>query len=271
LAVVGDIATFGPAILVPGGVPSNLVAGIQIDKTAPRIKLYGFSLAKQVWGISWGMDVTYRKDATLLTKPFHLISPAQAANGGWAPVGDVWSGIFNMIAYDGKRGLGDFSLYDSAVLTAELNWDGLDKITRNASAAGSRANCSNGTGPLNAGASNQGYYGCFTGAGSYGVSFLFEPKWFQVFPGTDLSMPIFYTVGLKGNSSVPAVGSNEGMGAYSIGLTADVDAKYNFALKYNGNLYKRRQNSATGEPFSNAALGDFSDRNWLSFTSKATW
>lgn len=281
-ALAINVGGLGGSFLSGGATPA--VAGIWLDPDAPRTKLYGFSLAKQVWGISWGMDLTYRKDATLMTDPFSIINGnallaapppgglgQSGGNGltGWAPIGDIYTGTFNMIAYDGKRGIGDFNLYDSAVLTAELNWDGLDKVTKNPQNFGGRANCTGGTSPLNSNSPATNYYGCATGS-SYGISFLFEPKWFQVWAGTDVTMPIFYTVGLHGNSAVPAVGSNEGMGAYSIGVTADVDAKYNFALKYNGNLYKRHMTPG-GTPKTNAALGDFSDRNWLSFTAKATW
>lgn len=260
------------AVLTAGAAPTN--AALYIDSAAPKTKLFGLSLGKEIGGISWGMDVTYRKDATLVTKPF-----AYTIGTGWAPIGDVFTATLNMIAYFGKT-----SIFDSAVLTAELDYDRLRRVTRNAQNFGGEANCASGTtgtanipgvGPLplgtpNAGAPNQGNYGCATRSSS-GINILFEPKWFQALPGTDISMPLFYSVGLKGNSPVPAVGQNHGQGSYSVGIVFDVDAKYNFALRYNGFLYARRTNSATGVPFTNASLGDFSDRNWLSFTFKTTF
>lgn len=252
------------------------VGGMWFDPAAPRTKLLGLSLGKTIGGVSIGTDLTYRKDATLQTKAFTIIggpsyplsAPATgSANGvsGWAPVGDIVTGTVNMVAYDGKR-----ALYDSAILMAEFAFDYLRKVTANSQNFGGEANCVVGTSDLNPGAPNQGYFGCATKS-SYGISLLFQPTWFGVFPGTDLSMPIFFGRGLHGNSSVPILGQNNYMGSYSIGVTADVNRKYNLALKFNGQLYKRNINSATGVPFSNAALGDFSDRNWLSFTAKVAF
>ena len=287
VALAINVGGLGGSVLSGGAVPA--VAAAWLDPDAPRTKLYGFSLSKQVWGISWGLDATYRKDATLVMAPFSIINGSpllagpigQAAgafnlgqsggNGlkGFAPIGDIYTGVFNMIAYDGKRDVFGMPLYDSAVLTAEFNWDALDKVTRNPQNFGGKANCTIGTSPLNMHSPATNYYGCATN-GSYGVSVQFEPKWFQVFQRMDLSMPLFYTVGLHGNSVVPAVGSNEGMGVYSIGLAADVDARYNFVLSYNGQIYKRHSVPG-GNPKTNAALGDYSDRGWVSLTAKATW
>ena len=230
-----------------------------------REKLYGISLAKQMFGISFGTDVTYRPDATLNTMPF---TEATGPASSWAPRGDLYTGTFNMIALDAKRAIGDFTVWDSAALTAEISYAGLRKFTRNAQNANSKRNCLNGgTTPTTAAfviaALNGTTYGCFTGE-SYGLSFLFEPKWFQVWSGVDVTMPIFFSEGLKGNS--PATfGDNEHQGSYSIGLTADVNAKYNFALKFNAPIYKAVGNK------SNAVLGDNRNQAWLSFTAKATW
>lgn len=293
MALAINLRGLGGSFLTGGAVPAT--AGLWLDPDAPRTKLYGFSLAKQMLGISWGLDLTYRKDATLLTMPFSMINGdptntplpvaghpglflplsgqlgQSAANGlkGWAPIGNIYTGVLNMIAYDGKRDVFGLPLYDSAALITELNWDGIDKVTRNPQSFGGRQNCTKGTDVFNANSPASNYYGCSTGT-SYGLTISFEPKWFQVFPGIDVTMPLFYSVGLKGNSAVPAVGTNEGMGAFSYGVTADVDAKYNFALKYNGQIYKRHM-TPSGIPKTNAALGDFSDRGWLSFTAKATW
>ncbi len=236
--------------------PAALTRGLLMDPDLPRTKLHGFSLAKQIWGISWGLDLTYRKDANLNYRSF--ATPATVS--GWAPYGDIYTATLSAIAYDGKR-----SLYDSAVLSAEFDYDALDKITHDPQ------NLFNGRNACRLGATgpSKGYYGCATGQ-SYGINVLFEPKWFQVFQGVDVTMPLFYSIGLHGNSMVPALGQNEGMGSYSIGVTADVEAKYNFALKYVGSNYKRRMLS-TGIPQSNASLGDYSDRGRITFTAKATW
>jgi hypothetical protein len=66
---------------------------------------------------------------------------------------------------------------------------------------------------------------------AYSISTNFTPTWFQVFPGVDMSMPMSYNVGLKGNSAVQ-LGGSEDAGSYAIGVAADVYQKYKFDLKY---------------------------------------
>jgi hypothetical protein len=244
-------------------------AGWAVDTSAPRTKLIGISLAKQLFGISFGTDIAHRTD---YAGGAHLATAIVGPNfAGWMPLLSVWSATQNMIAYDGKRDLFGIPLYDSAVLTAEIEYEAIDKLKDGIDAAGNgtffgagMATCT----PLNPGTRSmptQGARGgCLTNY-AYGINALFEPKWFQVFPGTDLSMPIFYGLGLKGNSPI-SYGPNEGVGAFSVGVTADVDAKYNFALKYNGYMGKHN-----GSGNANSALGDFSHKGWLSFTAKATW
>ena len=63
----------------------------------------------------------------------------------------------------------------------------------------------------------------------------FNPTWYQVFPGIDMSMPMSYNVGLKGNSAVQ-LGGNEDAGSYSVGVGTDVYQKYRFDLKYVDNF-----------------------------------
>ena len=48
-------------------------------------------------------------------------------------------------------------------------------------------------------------------------------------PGVDLSMPMVYMVGLKGNSALLA-GGDQGAGSYSVGLTAQIRSQYTVAL-----------------------------------------
>lgn len=250
------------------------------DPAAPRTKLLGLSLSKLIGSISFGADLTYRKDFTLATKPFTFLGGPFNPLPGWAPIGNISTATINAAGYLGKT-----PLFDSAVLMAEFDVDHLNSLTRNAENFGGVANCVKGTSafpagmvapaaygpiPINGGQSNQGNFGCATTT-STGINVSFEPKWFQAWSGTDVTMPIFFSRGLHGNSVIPVVGQMQRMGVYSVGVTADVDAKYNIALKYNGQLYESRVGAQSGIGFSNGALGNFTDRNWLSLTLKATF
>lgn len=224
------------------------------DYQTPREKLFGASLSKSVAGISFGADITYRKDAQIAATFGSLVDNTT----DWRPRGDVFTALGNMIAYSGKTGL-----YDSAVLTAELNYSRLRKVTNDP------FNLYYGL-PANCGADGVATnHGCPT-KDAWGFAMQFEPKWFQVFPGTDVSLPIYLGVGLKGNSPV-LFGDNQGQGNWSIGVTADVSQKYNFALKYNGFLAKHSNDAAGALGNSNSSLGKYWDRNWVSFTFKTTF
>lgn len=238
------------------------------DPEVPRTKLYGISLAKQLFGISFGTDVSIKHDNVIGANAFSMYNGFGVPGTGWAPIADTWGFTQNMIAYDGKRDLFGMPLWDSAVLLAEFEAGGVTKVTKNSGNA-----FQTGTGNTNpgilAGCQLTSGGGARNGCGTsmfYGINMLLEPKWFQVFPGTDISMPLFYGIGLHGNSF--SYGPIEGAGGYSVGIAADVDAKYNFKLAYNGYMLKHtsHQNGAA-----NAGLGDFSHKGNLSFTAKATW
>ncbi|MFT3666930.1 DUF1302 domain-containing protein [Piscinibacter sp.] len=237
--------------------------GFGLDYSTPRQKLFGLSLSKQMFDISFGADLTYRKDAQIAARPF--ATPAGTADLGGGPIGnsllptgDVFSGVVNAIAYFGKT-----AVFDSAALQAEINFSHLISVKSNpGSFYADGYNCPQ--------ALTEGFpYGCAT-KNSMGIAIAFEPKWFQVMNGVDLSMPLFLGVGVKGNSVV-AFGDNKGQGSYAIGATADVDSKYTVTLKYNGFLAKHGKDELGAASNSNASLGKYWDRGFVSLTLKTTF
>lgn len=243
-----------PAVLSPGGTFSELH-----NAYAKDVKLVGVSLAKSVGGVSVGAELVHRQNTALAT----YFGAAEIARG------DTWHALVNALAYVGKT-----PAFDSAVVLAELTYSRLGKIY-----SGSAANF-NGLDYAHCKAGEAGYGpytkkdGCAT-KDAWGLSLAFTPTWFQALPSVDLSMPISYSVGLKGNSPVPA-GGNEGSGAWSIGLGADYQAKYKFNLAYNAYfgdmgtttsfLGTQSINGAT-----NAGNATLKDRGWLSFTFKTSF
>lgn len=222
-----------------------------------REKLFGVSLTKQVFGIALGTDITYRKDSVLLATPFGVYVPNGTDPDTWVPRGDVWAGVFNGIAYFSKS-----PLYDSASLTAEINYAYLDRVTENPqNFNGKGFNCAND--------SIAPEIGCQT-RDSVGASLLFKPVWYQVIPGVELSMPMFVDVGLHGNSPV-MFGANEGQGSWSVGLAADIYAQYNVELKYNGFISKHSDDELGVAGRNNASLGKYWDRDWVSLTFKTSF
>jgi len=189
-----------------------------------RTSLRGISLAKSIAGVSVGAEITHRQNTALLATGTTTV--------GTEPIGDTWHALINATGYAGKT-----SLFDSMVWMGELTYSKLDKVRRNASNFNSKDfGCKEVAANL----------GC-ADDDAVGISLKVEPKWFQVMNNVDLSMPLFYTIGLKGNSPV-FFGGNKGGGSFSAGVTADIAGEYLLTLAYNGAITKHRKglNPATG-------------------------
>jgi hypothetical protein len=215
-----------------------------------RVTLVGASVSKQIAGMSVSAEVAHRSNTGLLMGPATVV--------GSEPVGDTWHALANAIAYFGKT-----PVFDSAALTGELTYSRLGKVKSNPGNF-------NSVDYFCKGAADQ--LGCAT-KDAWGLAVKFEPQWFQVFPGADLSMPITYSRGLKGTSPV-LFGGYEGAYSYSVGLTLDVKGKYSFNVAYNDS-YARHTNAvnALGLPAVNTigGIGAQWDRGWVSFTAKMSF
>lgn len=212
------------------------------------IKLTGVSLSTVVAGFSVGSELSYRQNMSLNT----IVLPEQ----GSQPRGNTWHALVNVV-----KALPASPLYGSATFLAELNYTRLGKVT------------------ANPGAYTSVDYGC-PAAGlvmedscstrdAWNLAVKFEPVWYQALPGVDLSMPLFYSVGLKGNS--PTGDSFKGGGSYSLGLSAVVREKYTVGLSYNGYSVKVKDKSTFATTNQSGASGYLGDRGWVSLTLKATF
>lgn len=168
-----------------------------------------------------------------------------------------WAGVVNGIAYFSQS-----RFYDAASLTAEVNFSYLDKVTENAQAYNGKGfNCADDRIATK--------IACQTRE-AVGVSLMYRPTWYQVRPGIDLSMPLFVDVGVHGNSPV-MFGANEGQGTWSLGLEADIHSRHTLELKYNGFIAKHSKDELGVNSRSNAVLGKFWDRDWISLTFKTAF
>lgn len=232
-----------------------------LDYTQPRQQLIGFSLAKEIAGISFGADITYRRNAMLAAYTFAPVF-MDTSRGDWHPQGDIMTALVNAISYFGKT-----PLFDSASLTAELNYSNLLKVTHDPYHLflGLPQNCGAGTST----AGNALDHGCPTKQ-EFALDIQFVPVWYSVLDGVDLSMPIFFGIGLHGNSPVP-FGDNQGQGNYSVGLSFDIRKKYTVSVAYNGFIARHSNDSAGAMSNSNATLGKYWDRNWVSLTLQTSF
>jgi len=229
---------------------------------AKDVKLWGVSLSKAVaGGVAIGSEIVHR-DNTVLNTVFGSTELAR---------GDTWHALVNAIAIIGKT-----PLFDLASVSGELTYSKLDKIRANpANFRSVDQTCASGT------AEPKGSWrdGCSTDD-AWGLAVSFAPTWFQALPAVDISMPIAYNRGLKGNSPVP-FGGNQDAGSWSVGLSADYQAKYKFDVTYT-DYYGPRKAVPTPAAFAVPGIGssvlgtsngngNIHDRGWLSVTFKTTF
>nr|WP_301334567.1 DUF1302 domain-containing protein [Variovorax dokdonensis] len=222
---------------------------------ADDIDVYGVSLAKNIAGISFGSELSYRHN-TPLNSTVLGIAPGLPAQGDTkGPRGDTYHGLVNAVGVLPKT-----PLFDTATWAAELTWSQWAKVNSGANLfyAEGYAAC----------AGKDKWDGCTT-KNYVGAGLAFTPTWFQVFPGVDLSMPLTYAIGLSGNAAT-IFGGNQHNGNYSIGLGVDVRQKYRFDLKYIDYLGDYRSN-ATAVTSQNGFTTLLKDRGFVSLTFKTTF
>ena len=223
---------------------------IGFDYLDKRATLVGMSLSKSFGGLSFGAEISHRKNTGL--------SMGGATTLGTEPVGDTWHGLVNVLGY-----MGSTPLFDSMNWNAELTYSRLDKVRRNDQNFNSKDyGCKGNNLDLN----------CAT-KDAVGISMSATPLWYQVVDGVDLTMPMFYTTGLKGNSPV-MLGGSKGMGSYSVGLNAEYLNKYVFSLAYNGYFSKKTKgiDPVTGlNTVVDYGGSTYWDRDNVTFTFKTTF
>ena len=242
---------------------------------ADDIKIYGLSLSKNVWGISFGADLNYRENMPLLSDTVSILpaslsrlasvlpagslfaAPIEGETG--AARGNTWHGVFN-----GFATFSESPVWDSANLIVELTWNHWSDVTSGAAVFKGR-DAYTVVGPAGTPVTPKDK----VTKDFYGIAFNFTPTKFQVFPGADLSMPISFSRGLSGNSAV-LLGGNEGAGSYSVGVAMDLRSKYRFDLKYvdfMGDATLTPGNAISSYGGANSLL---TDRGFLAFTFKTT-
>jgi hypothetical protein len=228
---------------------------------ADDIDLFGVSLAKNIGGISFGAEISYRRNTPLNSQVLGLAPGFPAPGETNGARGDTWHALLNAVGVIAKT-----PVFDAAAYAAELTFSHWTKVR-----SGENLFNAEGFAPCNATATapaRNKWDGCAT-KDFVGIALSFTPQWYQAFPGVDLSAPLTYAVGLYGNSAV-TFGGNQGSGNYSLGLAADVYQKYRFDLKYIDFLGRYKDNGAAVT--STNGLNTFlRDRGFVSLTFRATF
>lgn len=207
----------------------------------------GLSVTSNLSGVSVGAEIVQRENTVLNSSV--MDASLNVARG------TVWTGLLNAMQMFGPN-----ALWSSATLITELGYTHRSKIT-----SGEQYFLGCYKRPQN----DQGAEtGCST-RDNWALAIRFTPSWTAVVPGWDSSVSFALTYGLKGNSSMsqPSHGQ-ERVGSYSIGNTWTYNTKYDFTLAYIGYLATYEQINGVIR-VSNGSQRQ--DRNWLSFTFKASF
>lgn len=188
---------------------------------ADNIKTVGASVTSSVGQLNWAVEGSVRWNAPLNSDPAVLgLGPVLSCGGSSTPCYAV--GRTAHLQASGIYVLQPGALWQGGAVLAELAYNRRLSISKDIFASSTGA--SQGIGGLDPN----------TTKGAFALRTLFEPQYFQVLPGLDLSVPIGLGVNFGGRSS--AIGNFAGgasnAGDYSIGLKGKYQNAWNVALTY---------------------------------------
>lgn len=199
------------------------------------IHIYGLSLAHPVGSMSLGAEVNFRTNMPLVSE-------------GVGTVGDTWHMVANLLGTIAKT-----PVFDSAGWLFEMQASGWTKVTAGQDLFKGRS------GYVGSDRVSKAYLG-------FGVSF--TPTWFQALPGVDISVPLFVSSGVAGNSAVSG-GGYKNTGNYSLGVGADIYQKYTVNLAFSDSFSTRTLDANGVVNASNSPIpATVTDRGFVSLTLK---
>ncbi len=186
---------------------------------AQAVKTLGASVTSSIGQLNWALEGSLRWNAPLTSDPAVLgLGPVASCDNAANPCYAV--GNTAHLQLSGIYVLQPNALWQGGAAVAELAWNHRLKVTQDIFApyAGS------GLGGLDPN----------TTRSAFAFRMLFEPQYFQVAPGLDLSVPIGLAWNFGGRSSAifNFAGGASDAGEYSIGLKGKYQNAWNVALNY---------------------------------------
>lgn len=266
----GGNAPLGPSVASPFRYDQYYGEGID---------LIGASLAKQVLGVSVGLDASYRHDMPLLAPSLGYAvapSPQQAAllfphgapqlvGNSYQARGDTLHGVLNAVGI-----LAGLPAFSSAAWAVELTYSRWLSVGRNPDLFYGEGYgvCRTDAALSQAGQARTWRDGCAT-RDHFAMGAGFTPTWFRVLPGVDLLAPLFVSWTIVGNSPV-MLGGNQASGNFAVGLAADVRNRYRFDLRY-ADYFGRTNDNGTIVTSANGQVALLKSRASVTLTAKATF
>ncbi|MFA5677235.1 MAG: DUF1302 family protein [Pseudomonas sp.] len=216
---------------------------------ADDVTLIGLSLDKQIGTLSTGFELSWRKDTALNS------AMNTTGLGHEGARGDTLNVIANAIS-----GLTPNRFYDTGTAVMELAYTRKLSVSDNKELYNGENDGGCPTGSK--------WDGCSTDD-SLAVAASVTPQWLQVYPGLDLSMPLFVQYGVSGNAATLNGGVAQGAMVYTAGISALYRQTYKATLQYNG--YDARAKTQNGIYTSGNGAFMWNDRDWISLTLSATF
>jgi hypothetical protein len=212
------------------------------------VETFGLALSKQMFDISFGMDIVYRKNAGLnpnfpASIARFLADPTRTpADFGYddddypGATGDIWGVVVNGLGFLNS----EWGLWDGGSWIIEYTTSWLDDFKKNEQFAD---------------------VDMHKGRVTTQISARFLPTWYQVFPGWDLSLPMTVAYSIDGEQ--PPQGSllEEELGNASVGVSFLINEVWIVDASY----------SAYFGPSYPGTTGPLNDRDNVSMTVKRTF
>jgi hypothetical protein len=222
-----------------------------------NVETFGLALGKQMFDISFGMDIVYRKNAGLnpnfspsLTRAF-ADPTIQPEDYGYSDddypgaTGNIWGVVINGLGFLN----GDWGLWDGGTWIVEYTTSWLDDYS-DANFGGTDEYSETYANPL-----------IHKNRVTSQVAAVFRPTWYQVFPGWDMTIPASVSYGIDGEQPPQGTVIHEELGNGNIGVEFLVDQVWTLDAKYNFYF----------GPTANGTTGPLNDRDFISLTVKRTW
>jgi hypothetical protein len=207
------------------------------------ISVFGLSFAKEIAGISVGVDLVRREDTGLppeLASAFGLAPGVDITtlDGDDYPQaeGDTYHVIINGLGLLN----GDLGLWDGGTYILEATFSMLDSCNKNCELLDSRVSEDRVVSQI---------------AG------IFRPTWYQVRPGWDMSIPMSVNYTIDGEKAPMSFAGDEEAGSASIGVSVDIEQAWKVTAAYNIRF----------GPVLAGIGGLLKDRDNVSVTVKRTW
>ena len=197
-------------LIFPQLTPDGLRLGGLTNVYHNGIESFGFSASTVISDINFATEISGRHNMDLVSDP-QVVAPFTTADGNHHPlyaIGDTLHVNFSATDLYGPN-----AIWDGGSLLAEIGYNERLDITKNPQALDPNTTHS-----------------------ALAVRFIFEPSYFQVLPGLDLTVPMGLGFNPAGRSSVLLNfnGGTEGGGDFSIGVKANYENVWKVGLSFTG-------------------------------------